>query len=258
MRQFFLFMTIVMLITSMVCFVGCTRDDLGIKDILNDRVNPDQWHFADIHFFNVDISISDNKPAEIMVTFTAGSHSNTCIFIDEIHQERNGNIISLWGTIATPKPNSGLICGAAVTEARGQVSLGTLSSFADGEYEVNGKKFRVEDGEIWITKNPDIENIEILISESRPAQVTVNVTGYFWEACMPFLETDHKQEGDTVYIQIISEIPGGVHCPLIRYEDIKFDTPGLTKFQNQVSIGEFAAGKYIVKVNGITNEFVIE
>ncbi len=163
MRKLFLFMIITLLITSIVCFVGCSRDGLGIMDVPikddkippDDRINPDDWDFADISFYDVDISISDNKPTEIMVTFMTGSHSNTCIFIDEIHQKRNGNIIFIWGTIGTSKAGGGLICGAAVTQAEGQVSLGALSSFADGEYEVIGRgineKFRVEDDEILKT-----------------------------------------------------------------------------------------------------------
>ena len=257
MRQSFLFITIVMLITSVVCFVGCSRDS-GI-DIPIDPVIPDGWIIKNMFIRDIEISISESRPAQVMVTVHGGSHPNTCVAVHEVYHRREGNTIYIQATKTVPGTD-GFICGQAVTEPQKQVSIG---KFAVGEYKVIAdgieQVFRIEEDESWIIRNnPFIDDFEILISESRPAQVTVNVEGNFWEACIPFLETHQKQEGDTISIQIIEKIPSGIRCPLRKERPSTFLPHGFAEYQSQVSIGEFAAGKYIVEVNGITKEFVIE
>ncbi len=262
-----LFLLIALLTTSIVCFVGCSRDDLGIKDILieDEEILPDGWVIEDLYIEDVGISISEDSPAQVMVT-VYGSHSHGCAFVHEVHHERQGNIIYIQATKGVGGP--GITCTTIVAELKKQVSIGAFSMFPAGEYKIIANDieqvFRVEDDEIWITRNPFIKNFEISISKSRPAQVTVNFKGYFWEACIPFVKTHQKQEGNTIYIQIIGEIPSGIDCPLLT--DITYLRAGsshsiqdaiLNEYQNEVSIGEFAAGIYILKVNDITREFFV-
>ena len=263
-----LFLLIALLTISMVCFVGCSKDDLGIKDILieDEEILPDGSVIEDMYIEDVGISISEDSPAQIMVT-VYGSHSNGCVSVHEVHHEQQGDSIYIQATKRVG--GLGIVCTTAETEVKKQISIGEFSMFPAGEYKIIANDieqvFRVEDGEIWITRNPLIKNFEISISKSRPAQVTVNFKGYFWEACIPFVKTHQKQEGNTIYIQIIGEIPSGIDCPLLT--DRSYLRAGLShsiqdailnEYQNEVSIGEFAAGKYIVKVNDITREFVIE
>lgn len=265
MRQLFLFMSIVMLITSVVCFGGCSRDS-GIIDIPIDPDIPDGWVIKDMYIEDIGISISESTPAEVLVT-VYGSDCCGCAAVHEVHYERRENSIYIQATKAVP--GYPVTCPTEVIDIQGQVSIGDFSTFPAGEYKIiaNGieQVIRVEDDEIWITRNPYIENFKISISENRPAQVTVNVEGYFWEACIPFIKTHQKQEGNTIYIQIIGEIQSGIDCPLLK--DTSYLSAGLlhsiqdailNEYQNEVSIGEFAVGKYIAEVNGITKEFVIE
>ncbi len=272
MRELFLFMVIVLLTTSMICFVGCSRDGLGIMDIpiKDDEMSFDDWFVEDMYIEDIGISISESEPAQVMVT-VYGTHSNGCGSVHEVHYERKGNTISIHATKMVSQGSGDFSCTDEVIDIQGQVSIGEFSTFPTGEYKVitNGieQVFRVEDDEIWVTRNLFIDNFKILISESRPAQVTVNIEGYFWEKCIPFLETHQKQEGDTIYIQITGEIPSSVQCPLSRDISRSYLAPGLTyrdailsEYQNQVSIGEFAPGEgdFKVNVNGVEKVVCID
>ncbi|RKU17486.1 hypothetical protein C6501_03960 [Candidatus Poribacteria bacterium] len=261
MRQSFLLVLLVLFMTSLLCFVGCSRDS-GIIDIPIDPDIPDGWVIKNMFIRDIEISISESRPAQVMVTVYGGSHPDTCVAVHEVYHKREGNIIYIQATKTVPGTDIVVTCGTAVTEPQKHVSIG---EFTVGEYKViaNGieQMFRIEEDESWIIRNsPFIDDFEILISESRPAQVTVNVEGNFWEACIPFLETHQKQEGNSISIQIIEKIPSGIRCPLRKDRPSAYlHLPrGFTGYQSQVSIGEFTAGEYTVEVNGITEVFVIE
>ncbi len=201
MRMLFLFSVIVLLITNLISFFGCSlyedEGNLVIKDA---------------YIVGIEISISESRPAQVMITATA-FHSNTCVSSLEIHQKRSGNTISLWGEMEVIE---GAVCGDTITEVQKQVSIG---EFTIGEYKVIADElelvFHIEDDESWIIRKPIIESIDFSISESVPAQVIVNVEGYFCEAGIPFLETHQRQEGDIIYIQMTSKVPSSISCPLV-------------------------------------------
>lgn len=136
MRILFLF-PIVLLIVGMTCCLGCSRDS-GIIDVpiispIEDDEIPDGWDIVDIWGGNVEISISESRPAEVIVTVYASSF-DTCISIHQVHQERIGDTIFIRATILLPSGSAIFACGAAVTEVEEQVSIGM---FTAGEYKVN-------------------------------------------------------------------------------------------------------------------------
>lgn len=133
------FFPIVLLIVGMTCFLGCSRDS-GIIDVpiispIEDDEILDGWDIVDIWGGNVEISISESRPAEVIVTVYANS-SNTCISIHQVHQERMGDTIFIRATILLPNDSAvfAFACGAAETEVEEQVSIGM---FTVGEYKVN-------------------------------------------------------------------------------------------------------------------------
>ena len=103
-------------------------------------------------------------------------------------------------------------------------------------------------GERWVIEDMPIYNLEILISESRPAQVTVKATGEFRNTCASVHETHQTREGNTINIWItwIRE-DGGVICG-----------QAVTAVQADVAIGTFDVGEYTVIVNGFERVFRIE
>ncbi len=242
MRILFLFSVVVLLITNMISFFGCSLYE-------------DDGHLVieDAYIEGIEISISESRPAQVMVTATA-SHRNTCVLSLEIHQTRSGNTISLWGEMEVIEGT----CGQAVTEIQKQVSIG---EFTIGEYKVIAGDlefaFHIEDDESWIIRKPIIEDIEFLLSESRPAQVSVNVEGYFCGLGLPFFETHQRQEEDTLYIQITSKVPSSIPCPL-GTRDFLRHAWGIGKYEKEISIGEFMPGHYRVVVNDIEGWFFIE
>lgn len=146
MRILFL-ISIVLLAVGMTCFVGCSRDS-GIIDVpispIEDNEIPDGWDIVDIWGGDVEISISESRPADVIVTVYATS-SDTCISIHEVHQERVGDTVFICATVMLPSGSAIFACGAAVTKVEEQVSIG---EFTVGEYilNVNGIEhiFRVE------------------------------------------------------------------------------------------------------------------
>ena len=239
-----LFFLTVLLISSMIYFVGCSDDD---------------WVTQSIYIQSIEVSISESRPAQAVVTVT-GSHPNGCVSPHaEIHHRRNGNTIYISGQKSVSHSPGGY-CEQIVTEVRGQVSISGLSV---GEYNVIADDlelvFHIEDDESWIVGGPLIENIRFSISESVPAQVIVNVKGLFCQEGIPLLNIHEKQEGDTTYIQIKGKIPSSIRCPLVIHRDALMDSlwGSLTQYQYQVSIGEFTFGEYKVVINDIKEMFFI-
>lgn len=113
-----------------------------------------------------------------------------------------------------------------------------------------------EDDGYLVIKDAYIEGIEISISESRPAQVSV-VEGYFCGLGLPFFEMHQRQEEDTLYIQITSKVPSSIPCPL-GTRDFLRHAWGIGKYEKEISIGEFMPGHYRVVVNDIEGWFFIE
>ena len=237
-----LFFLTALLILSMIYFVGCSSDD---------------WIIEGMYIQGIEISISESRPAHVMIIAT-GFHRNTCVSLHEIHHARKGNTISIWGTQSVA--GSGAVCGELVTEVQGQVSIGEL---AVGEYKVIASDleliFHIEEDESWLIRSPLIKRMSFSISESVPAQVIVNVEGYVCRGGIPFLETHQRQEEDTIYIQMTGKVPSSIRCPLVIHSDALIHplSSSFTKYQNQISIGEFTPGNYRVVINGIERSFFI-
>ena len=109
-------------------------------------------------------------------------------------------------------------------------------------------------GEGWVVEKMPIHKLEILVSESRPAQVSIKVTTLFPNTCVPPYETQLEpkmQDGDTIYIQITWRI---------KVDDTEWQVCGqaITEVQEEFPLGTFAVGEYTLNVNGIEQVFRIE
>ena len=101
--------------------------------------------------------------------------------------------------------------------------------------------------EEWIIADMPIKEIEILIAESFPVQVTVEVTGYLTDSCTEHHETHQAREGNTITIQITTKRPKDSVCATV-----------ITEYQERVSIGSSPPGDYKVIVNGMEQEFRVD
>lgn len=250
------FFLIVLLIPTIIGFVGCSRD--GIVDDLVSRPEPDLT-IADMTIRDVKILISESRPAQVTVVVTGYL---SCESHHETHQSREGDTINIQITTGE-QPND--ICTMPI-EYQEEIPIGT---FAIGEYKliVNGTEhgFGVEDNGHWITIQmpfiasslndgwivedmPIGNNFEILISESRPAQVMVKGSAWFSSTCAHLHRTHQTREEDTINIQIKWRTG----------EEGSFCGDAVIEVPVQVSVGTFGVGEYTVFVNGFGRMFRIE
>ena len=103
------------------------------------------------------------------------------------------------------------------------------------------------EGDAVIIANMPIGEIEILLAESDPVQVSVKVTGWLADSCTAHHETHQAQEGNTITIQITTIRPRDLACATVA-----------TEYQESVSIGTLPAGDYKVIVNDVEGEFRVD
>lgn len=143
MRILFLFSVAVLLITNMICFFGCSRDGQITERMLMPDFEEEGWVIEEMPITNVEILISESRPAQVTVNATSFPHTDSCVSLHEIHQTREEDTIYLEITWRTGSEGRG--CWDALTEVPVQVSIGT---FGIGEYTVwvNGfvRVFRIE------------------------------------------------------------------------------------------------------------------
>ena len=92
-----------------------------------------------------------------------------------------------------------------------------------------------------------IQEIEVLLAESDPVQVTVEVNGWLPDSCTTHHETHQAQEGNTITIQITTTRPRDLACATV-----------VTEYRERVFIGALPAGDYKVIVNGVEQEFRVD
>ena len=92
-----------------------------------------------------------------------------------------------------------------------------------------------------------IKEIEVLIEESDPVQVSINVVGYLSDSCTAHHETHQGQEGNTITIQITTIRPADAVCAAV-----------VTEHQEVVALGTLPAGDYKVIVNDMEQEFRVD
>lgn len=105
------------------------------------------------------------------------------------------------------------------------------------------------DPEKVIIGQATVESIGIMILESFPVQVHVNVSGYLGDGCTTLGDIETTQEGDTFLVRIATQRPADMMCTqqLVGFEEnIALDVEGLP------------AGTYTVDVNGVTDSFTLD
>ena len=103
------------------------------------------------------------------------------------------------------------------------------------------------EGDGVIIASMPIGEIEVLLAESHPVQVTVVVHGWLPDSCTAHHETHQTQEGNTITIQITTTRPKDAFCATV-----------VTEYQERFFIGALPAGDYTVIVNDVKQKFRID
>ena len=103
------------------------------------------------------------------------------------------------------------------------------------------------DGGGVIIADMPIGEIEVLLAESDPVQVTVLVNGWLADSCTAHHETHLTQEATTITIQITTIRPRDLACATVA-----------TEHQERISIGTLPAGDYTVIVNNMEQQFRVD
>lgn len=104
-----------------------------------------------------------------------------------------------------------------------------------------------QSGTDLIQVNHVIESVEVIIMESYPVQVSLNVIGYIPDGCEAETIITFSVAGNTHTIEIYRELPAEVGCIAI-----------VVDYQETLYLGAFAPGDYIFDVNGVIATATIE
>lgn len=89
-----------------------------------------------------------------------------------------------------------------------------------------------------------INSVNVLVQESFPMQVQLEVTGEHADGCDYPVQVDQRREGNTVIVEVYREIPIDIMCPMI-----------LLPYNDTIQLdGTFEPGEYVF----IVNDFVVE
>ena len=102
-------------------------------------------------------------------------------------------------------------------------------------------------GDSWIITDMPVRDVSVLIAESQPVQVTVEVIGYLPDSCTTRHETHQSREGNTITIQMTMKRPKARICAKV-----------VTDIREQIFIGTFPPDDYRVIVNGVKQKFRID
>jgi len=93
-----------------------------------------------------------------------------------------------------------------------------------------------------------VESVQVRIMESFPVQVSAQVKGYLRDGCESLAGTTQSRTGNTVSVTIATARETGRACIQVLApveENVRLD-------------GAFAAGIYVVRVNGIEHTFRVD
>ena len=96
-------------------------------------------------------------------------------------------------------------------------------------------------------KEIQIDAVGVLIKESAPPQVAIDVKGILGDGCAALHEVKQQREGNTITVSITATRPKDATCTMIAkvYDEmINLD-------------GDFGPGEYTVIVNGVEQTFKI-
>lgn len=89
----------------------------------------------------------------------------------------------------------------------------------------------------------NITSVEVIVMESMPVQVQLQVSGEHADGCVLPVVVEQGRQGNTVIVEIYREMPADLMCPMI-----------LQPYNDIIPLGTFEPGDYVFQVNDYTVE----
>jgi hypothetical protein len=207
----------------------------------------------------VDVVIRESFPVQIHA-IARGNLPNGCTTIEEIIQDREGDMFKL--TLTTSRPTD-QACTEALVPFEATIPLDVLNLDAgtytvtvdqvSDSFELAVDNIPQEPGmgaepseEVIVSKMAAVESIEIRILESSPVQVHVLTKGILTDGCTEIGEIIKEREGNSFHVRLTTVRPADAIC-----------TQELAPFEESVPLDVYGlpAGTYTVEVNGVTDSF---
>jgi inhibitor of cysteine peptidase len=99
----------------------------------------------------------------------------------------------------------------------------------------------------YITAPVTVEAIDVLLLESFPVQVMVQVQGYLPDPCYEALEPVIERDGNRFVIEIVGERDEDAMCAQV-----------IEPYEENINLGAVEPGEYAVEVNGVVKEFRVD
>ncbi len=98
-----------------------------------------------------------------------------------------------------------------------------------------------------LTRPIQIDQVQVILAESHPVQVSVHVTGYLSDSCTVAREPEVRRSGDTVTVTILGDRPRLALCAQV-----------ILPYERTIPLGSFSPGSYTVRVNDVTRTFRVD
>ncbi|RMG76023.1 MAG: hypothetical protein D6711_05175 [Chloroflexi bacterium] len=92
-----------------------------------------------------------------------------------------------------------------------------------------------------------VEDVQISVSESTPAQVSITIRGYLSDGCQAATKTAIEETSNGFVVMLYRELPPGVMCPA-----------QIVPFEETLSLGPVQAGDYTLQINNYEITFTVE
>lgn len=178
-----------------------------------------------------------------------GMHLTTCLLPDITRQTVKGDTIKVEiFQLAVP----GARCPQTLIAPyyNGEITLQVPEeTIMAGSYvvDVNGYQFtydfdlQAQGAEVQVIRaDTIIESAEVLVLESFPPQLMLNVKGSQPDGCDYPVQIEQNQEGKTITVHIFRELPMDIMCPMI-----------LREYEASIPLGSLDPGEYKIDVNGV-------
>ncbi|MBW6466101.1 MAG: hypothetical protein K0B06_06325 [Brevefilum sp.] len=215
---------------------------------------------------SIDVLLMESFPLQAQIVI-AGYLPDGCTELYDISVEGEGQ--SFIVTLTTRRPTGDVACTMALEPFEENISL-DIEGLEAGTYTVIAQDQQAQftldvdnvlgfepiepinngGNEVTLTSDAVVEDLAVMIMESYPVQVSVQLSGYLPDGCTTIKEVRSSREGDTFTVRIVTQRPGGdVACTMaiVPFEEtIPLEVEGLS------------AGEYKVRVGGLSETFTLE
>ena len=196
---------------------------------------------------NVEVQVMESYPMQIALHVT-GYQQDGCQTPIQVEQRRDGNTVHVR---IYRQMDPAAICPAVIVPYDATIQL-------EGGFENGTYTFLVNDYRAQVTLGADasappsgppgdtimrrpvvIDSVEVLVLESYPMQLQLNISGHQNDACNVPVQVEQRREGNTVYVEIYRLHNPAMMCPF-----------ALLQYHDTITLeGGFESGSYTIHVN---------